>query len=88
VAPNSCIARARRSRAGFRKFPKISEISMHRARVARLRGFDSLPSLSDVGPRFILLLQAEVSKRFYSSKAKGFNVHYFAALIGTVVALA
>jgi hypothetical protein len=34
-------------RAGFRKF--LSIFSMHRARVARVRGFDSLPSLSDVG---------------------------------------
>jgi hypothetical protein len=32
----------RRSRAGFRKFPQI--FFMHRARVARMGGLDSLPS--------------------------------------------
>ena len=30
-------------------------------------------------------LRAEVSKRFYSSKAKGSNVHYFTPPIGTVL---
>ena len=33
----------------------------------------------------IMLLKAEVSKRFYSSKAKSSNVHYFAPPIGTVL---
>ena len=87
--------------AGFRKFSRKK--FMHRVRAACPRGFDSLPSLSDVGtlsfrwikpfwysawksePRFIMLFQPEVSKRFYSSKAKGFNIHYFALFIGTVV---
>ena len=31
--------------------------------------------------------KTEVSKRQYSSKAKSFNVHYFAPLIGTVLAV-
>ena len=35
------------TRAGSHKFPQI--FSMHRARGARPRGSDSLPSLSDVG---------------------------------------
>ncbi len=41
------ITPARLPRAGFRKFSKKN--FMHRARAARPRGFDSLPSLSDVG---------------------------------------
>jgi hypothetical protein len=41
------MAPARRLCAGFRKFS--GKKFMHRARAARLRGFDSLPSLSDVG---------------------------------------
>jgi hypothetical protein len=45
---------------------------MHCARAARVRGFDSLPSLSDA--RFIRIKKAEVSKRQYSSKAKGSNM--------------
>ena len=55
---------------------------------ARPRGFDSLPSLSDIGTvseaRFILRFQAEVSKRFYSSKANGFNVCDFSAAKNSV----
>ena len=47
AAQNSCMASAQRSCAGFREFSK--KIFMHRARAARPRGFDSLPSLSDVG---------------------------------------
>ena len=31
-----------------------------------------------------MILKAEVSKRFYSSKAKSSNIHYFALPIGTV----
>ena len=55
---------------------------------ARPRGFDSLPSLSDIGTvseaRFILRFQAEVSKRFYSSKANGSNVCDFSAAKNSV----
>ena len=55
---------------------------------ARPRGFDSLPSLSDIGTvseaRFIPRFQAEVSKRFYSSKANGSNVCDFSAAKNSV----
>ena len=58
------------------------------ARAVRPRGFDSLPSLSDIGTvseaRFILRFQAEVSKRFYSSKANGSNVCDFSAAKNSV----
>jgi hypothetical protein len=47
VAGNHRIAPAQLSCAGFRKFSEKK--FMHRARAARPRGFDSLPSLSDVG---------------------------------------
>ena len=32
----------------------------------------------------MMILKTEVSKRFYSSKAKSSNVHYFALPIGAV----
>jgi hypothetical protein len=44
---NQRIVSAQRSCAGFRNFS--GEKFMHRARAAGPRGFDSLPSLSDVG---------------------------------------
>ena len=37
--------------------------------------------------RFIPQKKAEVSKRQYSSKAKGFNIHYFASVKDTVLNL-
>ena len=55
---------------------------MYRARTARRRWFDSLPSLSD--PRFIPQKKAEVSKRQYSSNAKSSNVHDFLPIKNTV----
>jgi hypothetical protein len=73
---------AQRCCAGFRKFSKKK--FMHRARATPPLGFDSLPSLSDVGARFILRNKAEVSKRQYSSKAKGSNVRDFLAAKNTV----
>jgi hypothetical protein len=36
-------------------------------------------------PRFIYQKKAQVSKRQYSSKAKGFNVRDFLPIIGTVL---
>jgi hypothetical protein len=50
---------------------------MHRACAARARGFDSLPSLSDVA-RLALSVQIKQkkSKVDFSSKAKSSNVHY------------
>ena len=55
---NKFIERARRSRAGFHKFPQI--FSMHCAGGARARGFDSLPSLSDIGTiRYFCFLYAK-----------------------------
>ena len=47
---NQCIVGARIARAGFHKFPYIlMHVSMHGGRAAHARGFDSLPSLPDVG---------------------------------------
>jgi hypothetical protein len=69
---NQCIAHARSSRAGFRKFLWI--FSMHRARGARA-GLTVYPPSRTA--RFIPQKKAEVSKRQYSSKAKGSNVHDF-----------
>jgi hypothetical protein len=59
---------------------------MHRARAARARRFDSLPSLSDEAC-FIPQKKAKVSKRQYSSKANGSNVRDFAAAKNTVLNL-
>jgi hypothetical protein len=61
---------------------------MHRARAARPRGFDSLPSLSDVAPRFIYQNHAEVSKAWskvdYTWKSKSCNNREFFAAKNTV----
>jgi hypothetical protein len=74
---------------------------MHRARAARSRGFDSLPSRSDVGTLSFwwilpfckarlgllscVLFQAEGSKQQHSSKAKSFNVRNFLVAKNTVL---
>jgi hypothetical protein len=65
---------AQHKRAGFRKFP--SNFSMHRARAARVRGFDVITPLS---------AKKEKKKKVdFSSKTKSSNVRGFLVVKTTV----
>jgi hypothetical protein len=76
------MARAERVRARAQVSVNFRKFSPCIARARRARAGLTVYPLSR--PRFIVRLRAEVSKWFYSPKAKGSNVRYFLAAKNTV----